>query len=131
VEALRRFRAETSPLVLVGVWALLQTLAMVATMSLPGSPTYAEDGSGSLAGAVAFSLFFGLFLFLGVRLAWWFVIFLDASAVLFSVAAFAVDPHPKPLLVGAFYAFALWLIWSGSVEGYVRGGRRLRAARLH
>jgi hypothetical protein len=131
VAALRRFRDESSPLVLVGVWFLLSLAAIAVTATAPGSPFYSGDGSGSLGGAVFVTAFLGAFIFFGVRLAWWLTIIWDSMAVVLSLALFVSDPHPKPLVVGILIAAALWLIWSGSVEDYMHGDRRPAAARLH
>jgi len=37
----------------------------------------------------------------------------------------------KPIIVAILSAASLWLIWSGSIETYVKTGRRSRTPQLH
>jgi hypothetical protein len=126
VTRLRALRASGHPLLLIGIWSLLEAGIIAWTALLPGSPFYADSGNGSLGQAVFITSIVAIFLFLGSRLAWWFAIFFDAGGVFLGVVAIALEPALKPVGWFVLSAAAWWLIWSGSVERYVNSGRRAR-----
>jgi hypothetical protein len=121
---MRGFRRDTHPLLLIGIWALLESAAIVCTAVLPGDPFYADSGMGSLGQAVFVTALLVVFVALGSRVAWWLGIFSSTVGVGLPIAVLLVDLSVKPILVALIEAAALWLIWSGSIETYVHARRR-------
>jgi hypothetical protein len=128
---MRAIRQEAHPLLLIGIWALLEAAMIAAIAILPGSPFYADSGTGSLGQAVFFTVPVVFFVALGSRLAWWIAIFSATVSVALPIASLLAEPSWKPFVVTPLAAAALWLIWSGSIENYVKSGRRPRIAQLH
>ena len=116
---------------LIALWSLLEAAYIVAIATLPGNPFYSDSGMGSLGQAVFVTALLVLFVALGSRLAWWLAIFSTTVGVALPIAALLVEPGWKPFVVAPLAAASLWVIWSGSIETYVKTGRRPRTAQLH
>jgi len=127
----RAFRQEASPFVLIAVWSLLEAAYIAAIAILPGNPFYADSGMGSLGQAVFFTVLLVLFVALGSRLAWWLAIFSATVGVALPIASLLAGFGFKPFVVTPLAAASLWVIWSGSIETYVKTGRRPQTAQLH
>ena len=125
VTRLNALRAHGHPLLLIGVWSLLEVATIVWTAQAPGSPFYADGGPGTLGGAVLITTVVVLFVALGSQLAWWIAIF-DTLGIVLGVLTAILELGVKPIGVILLQAAALWLIWSPSVATYVQSGRRGR-----
>jgi hypothetical protein len=128
---MRAFQREAHPLLLIGIWSVLEAANIAAVAILPGNPFYADSGVGSLGQAVVFTALLVLFVALGSRLAWWLAIFSATVGFAMPIGALLVEFSFKPFVVAPISGAALWLIWSGSIETYVTTGRRARTAQLH
>jgi hypothetical protein len=125
------FRNEASPLLLIGIWALLDAVTIGVIRLLPGNPFYADTGMGSLGQALLFSALLVLFVALGSRLAWYLAIFSATVGLALPIVVLLMGVQIKPIIVAVLSAAALWLIWSGSIETYVKTGHRSRTPQLH
>lgn len=125
------FRDEANPLLLIGIWALLDAATMVVIRQLPGDPFYADTGTGSLEQAMLVSALLVLFVALGSRFAWYLAIFSATVYVALSIVVLLMGVQIKPVVVAILSAAALWLVWSGSIETYVKTRRRSRTPQLH
>lgn len=127
VTRLGAFRAHGHPLLLIAVWSILEAATIGWTALLPGDPLYSDSGIGSLGQALFVTSAAVLFLVLGSRIVWWLAIFSDTVGVGIGVALTVLQFGVKPIGLALFQAAALWLIWSGAIERYVRSGRRREA----
>ena len=75
VAKLRDIRSYGHPLLLIALYAALEGVTILWTAWVPGDPSYADSGNGSLGLAVFISVVLVIFLGLGSRLAWWLAIF--------------------------------------------------------
>lgn len=123
---LRALRASGHPLLLIALWATLEAATIVWTALVPGGPWYSQSGAGSLGGAIFWTLLIVLFVAVGNRFGWWLAIVSDTVGIGFGVVAGIYDPGIGAFGVAVLQAAALWLIWSPSIETYVKSGLRSR-----
>jgi hypothetical protein len=126
VTRLRDFRMYGHPLLLIAVWSTLQAASIVWVALLPGDPSNSSEGMGSVGQAIFWTGALVLFLVLGSRIAWWLAIFFNTVAAFLGVAFGVFEFGVKPWGVALFQAAALWLLWSGNIETYVKSHRRVR-----
>ena len=126
VARLRALRATGHPLLLIALWATLEAATIAWTALVPGGPWYSQPGAGSLGGAIFWTLLIVLFVAVGNRFGWWLAIVSDTVGIGFGVVAGIYDPGIGAFGVAVLQAAALWLIWSPSIETYVKSGLRSR-----
>jgi len=124
VAKLWAFRAYGQPLLLIVVWATFEAAIILWTALVPGDPSYADSGAGSLGQAVFISVLLVTFVGLGSRLAWWLALFFATLGVVVSLALAVAESGVKPLGVAVLSAASLWLLWGGNIELYVQSKRR-------
>jgi hypothetical protein len=123
VRQVRAFREYGHPLLLIGMWVLLQASTFVWAAVAHGEPRFAFTMQNILIAAI-FVAFFAA----GSRVAWWLAIFVNTSGVAIALGAAVFLPSWKPVGVGVLQAASLWLIWSGNVELYAQQRQRRRLA---
>ena len=99
-------------------YVVVSSLLIAVVALVPGMPFYAEDGVGTLGGAVLIEVFVVAGLVLGSRVAWYVATFIAVGGVAFSCVAVlnSGGVGPKSYVVLLLYAVLALVLFSGEFE---------------